>query len=250
MTKRAAVPAEPVPDILEPEATRLEALWAEARTPLLWSFAAFGALTLATLAALTERGDRRLGELPAAVETALSRPAEPQRLARTDMDAASRRIAMERAQLEARLADLERAVGEVTGSIARTQREPESRTELAPVTGTIAAPAPPAPAPAAAPAGGVTLATRALFGVDLGGETTLQAVRLRWQRASERHGGVISTYEPIVVVREQPDGRVLLHLVAGPLGDVQEAAALCARLRSSGTHCAPASYEGQRLAQR
>ena len=131
---------------------------------------------------------------------------------------------------------------------AEPRIEPSAR-DLPAITGSIT-PAPQAPATSAAPAGGVTLATRSTFGVDLGVEGNLQLARQRWQRAVDRHGGLVSTLDPIVVVREGEGGRVVLHVVAGPLSDLQEAAVLCARLRSSGTTCAPAAYEGQRLTQR
>jgi len=253
-----------LPDVLEPETSRMEALWADVRGPLAWVIAAFFGMGAVVLATTTERGDRRLAELPVEVETVVQRGNGETRLAaRRDSDQlGGRRITLDRAQLEQRIAELERNVTEVTGSISRPPRdvqvEPREPSpvprdgataprELPVVTNSISAPG---RQETVASAGGVTLATRSQFGVDLGPETSLMAARARWQRAVERHGGVIGSFEPVIAVRETPDGRIQLHVIAGPLSDLQEAAALCARLRSSGTACGPSSYEGQRLVQR
>ena len=253
-----------LPDVLEPETSRMEALWADLRGPLAWVVAAFFGMGAVVFATTTERGDRRLAELPVEVETVVQRGNSETRLAaRRDSDlVGDRRIALERAQLEQRIAELERNVTDVTGSITRPPRDVQvapreplpapregaaATRELPLVTSSIPAPG---RQETSAPAGGVTLATRSQFGVDLGPETSLMAARARWQRAVERHGGVVGSFEPVIAVRETPDGRIQLHVIAGPVSDLQEAAALCARLRSAGTTCGPTSYEGQRLVQR
>lgn len=120
-----------------------------------------------------------------------------------------------------------------------------------------AAASPPSPLPTplarpeAAPAGGVTLATRTQFGIDIGSEPTLSALRLRWQRLAERHATLLGSLEPVIAIKDGPNGQPVLSIVAGPIGDVSEAAALCARLRAAGASaCQPASFDGQRLALR
>jgi hypothetical protein len=260
MARRRAAETPTVPDLIDPEPGRLEAIWIEARKPILWSLTALLSLGLVVVAGLTERGAERLAALPEEVALAMGRaaPAESRIATRP---AAEEQIRMraeleERRILAARLAELERGLGDVTGSIPRqTGREvPVEIPRIAPSVPpqddrSGAAPAP-AQRPAAAPAGAVTLATRTQFGIDLGPEPTVPTLRARWLRLAERHGATLNSLEPTILVREGTTGAPVLHLVAGPFADLAEAAALCARLRGSGTTCSPTPYEGQRLAVR
>jgi pyruvate/2-oxoglutarate dehydrogenase complex dihydrolipoamide acyltransferase (E2) component len=275
--KRRASREPTVEDLIDDGPTRIETIWREIKLPMFWTVLAFGALSAVVLAGVTHRGEERLAELPRAVETLVGRAApESVEVARVGQEVASlreeaRRQQAERSRLELRLAELERGMDDVTGSIRRqrdevtgsippARRDPPAATPAqppaqAPAQAQPASPAPPPVAePSARPApapGTVSAATRSVFGVDLGVEPTLGGLRARWQRLAERHAQALGTLEPVVVVKDGPNGQPVLSLVAGPVADLGEAAALCARLRSAGAPaCQPASFEGQRLAAR
>lgn len=261
MARRRAAETPTISDLIDPEPGRLEAIWREARRPILWSFAALAALGAVVVIGLTERGSDRLASLPDEVAIAIGRvsPANETRVAaRTPpLDEQRQRAELEeRRILAARIAELERGLGDVTGSIPRqTGREaPTEQPRLAPIIPmpeerSSAAP-PGTQRPAAAPAGAVTLATRTQFGVDLGPEPTVPTLRARWLRMVERHGAALQALDPVILVREGANGAPVLHLLAGPFADLAEATSLCARLRGAGVSCAPTSYEGQRLTLR
>lgn len=277
--KRPAPPS--VDELINPEPGRLEAIWRGLRVPLIWTVAAFGSLAIVVFVGTTRRGEERLAALPEAVGTLVGHagnPVSPEVVAVISQEVdplreAARRTSEERTRLEARLSELERNLNDVTGSIRRatpgevtgsidrppTQAPPlmalpSASSDPAPQPPVVAMPTPPMPLPRpseAAPPGTVTLATRSQFGVDLGSEPTLAALRSRWMRLVERHQALIGTLEPVISVREGANGQPTLYLVAGPLADVSDAAALCARLRAAGASmCQPASYDGQRLAIR
>jgi hypothetical protein len=114
------------------------------------------------------------------------------------------------------------------------------RTAMLPVPGHSSAA--PATDPAASP-------LRARYGVDLGGATSLAALRALWSSLSGSLGPLMANLHPIVAVRDgsRPDAAEV-RLVAGPLPDERAAANLCAILASGGRPCRTALYEGQPLA--
>jgi hypothetical protein len=101
------------------------------------------------------------------------------------------------------------------------------------------------------PATGESAATRTEFGVDLGGEPNINALRARWTNLQGGHGAAIGNLRPLVSVREGTrPGSVELRLIAGPVANAGEAARLCASLQAKGVNCNTAVYDGQRLALR
>lgn len=89
------------------------------------------------------------------------------------------------------------------------------------------------------------------FGVDLGGEISLDGLRARWASIKGNHGEALKGFQPIVRVREGvKPGTVELHLVAGPVADAGSAARVCASLHHAGIACQTAEYDGQRLSLR
>jgi hypothetical protein len=98
---------------------------------------------------------------------------------------------------------------------------------------------------------GESAASRTEFGIDLGGEPNINALRARWTNLQGGHGGVIGNLRPVVSVREggRP-GSIELRLIAGPVANAGEAARLCASLQAKGVNCNTAVYDGQRLALR
>jgi hypothetical protein len=115
-------------------------------------------------------------------------------------------------------------------------------------------------APGASPAPGALTAneqgaestvTRTEFGVDVGGNHTLDGLRTLWSSIRGSHGALFDGLRPLVAVREgNKPGAVELRLVAGPLANAVAAARLCATLSAAGMTCQPTVFDGQRLALR
>lgn len=94
----------------------------------------------------------------------------------------------------------------------------------------------------------ITGAMKTEFGVDLGGETTLDGLRARWASIKGNHGTALEGLRPLVRVREgSRPGTVELHLVAGPLANAGTAARVCAGLQKKGITCRASEFDGQRL---
>jgi hypothetical protein len=109
----------------------------------------------------------------------------------------------------------------------------------------------PGQAAKAAPHGDITGATQTQFGIDLGGETSLDSLRTRWMALQNNHGKALSGLKPLVRVREgSRPGTVELHLVAGPVANAATAARVCAKLQATGIACRASEYDGQRLPAR
>ena len=231
-----------------------------------WGLAALGALTLAAYAASSETGEERLILAVASIRGV----PPPERLARAPDDGPARQFAAtvrelsaDRERLLARLDNLERNVGDVTSSIARTVNPPAA---TAPVPATLppivsvpqvvatattfafpdnpafrATPTPQTEEPAA------TLKPE--FGVDLGRANSVEGLRQLWNTVKSRHGGALEGLRPVVAVREVArGGGVELRLVAGPLANAAASARVCAML--PGSACHPTVFEGQKLALR
>ena len=97
-----------------------------------------------------------------------------------------------------------------------------------------------------------SIATRTEFGVDLGGDRTVDALRAMWTSLrTGKHGAVFEGLRPLVAVREGgKSGGVELRLVVGPLANAVAAARLCGSLAAAGLACQPTVFDGQRLAVR
>jgi hypothetical protein len=97
----------------------------------------------------------------------------------------------------------------------------------------------------------VTGATRTEFGIDLGGETSLDGLRARWSALKGNHGPTLEGLQPLVRVREgSRPGTVELHLIAGPVANAGTAARVCAKLQATGVACKASEFDGQRLSIR
>ncbi|WP_439576158.1 hypothetical protein [Phreatobacter sp.] len=201
-----------------------------------------------------------------------------------------RRLAAEREALVERVAAMERTVGDVTASIPRQpqgQQRPVRRIEMqppdmeAPDAPPAGAAAPASPAAAAVPPGSApqtaplpqphpaapaapaqaeasptaaaqhSTAMRTEFGVDIAGDVSIEALRVRWQQFRNQHGPILEGLKPVIAIQEggRP-GTVELRLIAGPLSNANAAARLCATLSTAGVNCKPAVFDGQRLAVR
>jgi hypothetical protein len=243
-----------------------------------WAGLATVAIVAAILSARSDAGLRRIAALfgneapvpprgakdPLVATRQFDQEAEQRR-----MNDAIRSLAADRDRLLARLSTLERSIDDVTGSIP-------------PRTPPLAAPTPsqpPASAPAAAagtnpgtptapatqgganqsrvaaahlatgtPAATESVATKTEFGIDLGGNATIEGVKAMWATLKAGQPGLLEGLRPVVSVREAKPGTIELRLIAGPLANASVAARLCAALAASGQNCQPAVFDGQRLA--
>ena len=97
-----------------------------------------------------------------------------------------------------------------------------------------------------------SVATKTEFGVDLGGDRTVDALRALWTSLrAGRHATLFAGLRPLVAIREGgKPGTMELRLVVGPLVNAGAAARLCGTLAAAGLACQPAVFDGQRLALR
>lgn len=239
-----------------------------------WISLATVAVLTAVLAARTETGIRRIATLltPATSETGRSAKAPTPQLAnrQSDQEAEQRRLseavrvlAADRDRLLARLSLLERNLEDVTGSIPSAATNPKTASPSVPVVAAPLAALPPAAQPNAGasnriaaghlatgtPGPAESVATKTEFGVDLGGNTSIEGLRLLWTTLKAGQPALFEGLRPLITVREaQKPGAIELRLVAGPLPNASIAARLCAALSAAGQVCQPAVFDGQRLA--
>ena len=155
---------------------------------------------------------------------------------------AVRALSADRDRLAARLEQIERSIGRHHRlGYARTA----GRARQSP-----AAAAPPAQAPVAPRAAADSIATRTEFAVDLGGDTSVEALRALWATMRGNHPA-LANLKPLVSIREgAKPGVVELRLVAGPIANAAAAARICALLAINHVACQTAVFDGQRLALR
>ena len=248
-----------------------------------WIALATVAVLTAVLTARTETGIRRIANLttPQAAEPVriAKGPATPQVARPLDQEAEQRRLSeairmlsADRDRLAARLNTLERSLDDVTGSIGTPAAKsapptpPASSPAPAAAAPPAASPAPnPAPAPAASapgqarvaaghlvtstPPAAESVATKTEFGVDLGGNASIDGLRTMWANLKSVQPAMLEGLRPIMAIREgQKSGSMELRLVAGPLANASVAARLCAALSAAGQACQPTVFDWQRLA--
>jgi hypothetical protein len=239
-----------------------------------WIALATAAVLTAVLTARTETGIRRIATLmtPAPPESGRTAKAPTTQLAtrQVEQEAEQRRLsetvrtlAADRDHLLARLGTLERNVEDMTGSIPPASASPKSASPSAPVVAT------PLPAPASTPQPNATgpnrvaaghlatgvpsaadsVATKTEFGVDVGGNASVEGLRSLWTTLKAAQPALFEGLRPLITVRDgQKPGVIELRLVAGPLPNASIAARLCAALSAAGRACQPAVFDGQRLA--
>ena len=251
-----------------------------------WIGLATVAVLTAVLTARTETGVRRIASLltPAPAEPVRSAKGPAPQIANRQFDQeteqrrlaeAVRTLAVDRDRLAARLNTLERNVEDVTGSIGPAAKAPQlPGIPTIPAPGASAtAPAPPAAVPGAAapqnpaaaapsqnrvaaghlatnnPAAAESVATKTEFGVDLGGNATIDGLRTMWSNLKATQPAMLEGLRPVIAIREgAKPGSMELRLVAGPLANASIAARLCAALAAAGQSCQSTVFDGQRLA--
>jgi hypothetical protein len=242
-----------------------------------WTIAALGAISAAGTVYIWREGKAPVPPYSSAAIQAppqvVINPQAEREISR--LNDAVRVLASERDRLATRLEQLERSVGDITASIPQKKPEPPAMQEppppSAPAVQVLAPPNPePRPqealqkqaltntniAPSSTQPGSTDTpdtpsTTRTEFGVDLGGEKTVDGLRARWATLRGNHGAALDNMRPLISIKEGPKaGTVELRLVAGPLANAAAAARVCARLQTKGVPCVPTVFDGQRLSLR
>jgi hypothetical protein len=100
-----------------------------------------------------------------------------------------------------------------------------------------------------APTAADSVATKTEFGIDLGGNASVEGLRSLWMTLKSGQPTLFDGLRPVVAVREgQKPGTIELRLVAGPIANAGMAARMCAALSAMNQSCQPAVFDGQRLA--
>ena len=86
------------------------------------------------------------------------------------------------------------------------------------------------------------------FGIDLGGASSLEVLRIHWATLKANYGPLLEGLHPVATQHTKRATGVTYRLVAGPLPDAAEAARLCARFPVLRTGCHPAKFIGAQLA--
>jgi hypothetical protein len=234
----------------------------------LWRLAAWGttaacALLIALLATRGEVAARRAAAVLSSLgesshEPLPSHPVPTQVIARQfDAQAETRRLsdavrglAAESDELKSRVAVVEHAMDDVTGSITKQVEavraapaqveEPPWPDNAPPVLATTAA-----IVAALAP----TLPPPTQYGVDIGTASSIPTLRARWAGMRSAHPQLFDGLRPVVMLKEMTrPNRVELRLVAGPLASADAAGQLCGDLVPFRLSCQPTIIAGQHLA--
>src|ERR1043165_2972917 len=227
----------------------------------IWIGVATFAVFAAVLAARTETGVRRIATLLAPPQSARTSKAPQLANRQSDQEAEQRRLseavrtlAADRDRLLARLNTLERNLEDVTGSIPPANAIPKppaaSATAAQPAPATTSSQARVASGHLAtgAPSATESTATKTEFGVDLGGNASVEGLRTLWTTLKTAQPGLLEGLRPLIAIREAKPGGVELRLVAGPLPNASLAARLCAALAAVNQACQTTVFDGQRLA--
>ncbi len=196
-----------------------------------------------------------------------------------DAEAAARQLAHavhglaeDRDRLAARLAAVERNVGDITGSISRQMAAgkarspqaapwPDARAPAAATPATIAAvvapvvPSPPGlssplplPPPQLMAEPMAPAAPAREYGIDLGTGLSAAVLRARWAGIRSAHGQLFTDLRPKAAVRKALPGHYVLRLVVGPLESRAKAEQLCVALAAFRLYCRPTLFNGRSLA--
>ena len=86
------------------------------------------------------------------------------------------------------------------------------------------------------------------FAIDLGGASTVEALRALWDSTKTAHAPLLDKLQPAAILR--PTGRngtPQLRLMAGPFTEASTAAAVCRAFAQGRGTCRPFAYDGQKL---
>lgn len=226
----------------------------------LWGLATAAALLSVVMLGRSERGRERLALATAMLRGDAPVPQTPVADNNGKLVEDLRVLAADRDRLAARIENLERNLGEVTGSIERRLTAAATPPSTAATPPSTATPSPTAAAPSSptvtsrtpSPSSAVPAEpARSVFGLDLGGAANLAGLRALWAATTAKHGSLLQGLQPLIAIREQPGpAPTELRLVVGPLPSAGAALRLCSLIAASGVTCQVAAFEGQKLALR
>lgn len=228
---------------------------------LTWVGLALVAVGAVILAAQTERGSYRLASLLEADAVVALEPIAPPRSGQSSdkrglpSGMADADFIVERDRLRARIDAVERKL-EVTGAVPASNAPAKSASS----TTSPAFVDPPMPSThrvgesfeaMASPSATGSVVTKTEFGIDVGGDPSIDGLRSLWASVQSQHAALLKGLRPVMAVRaKDPSKDVELRLVIGPLTDAAAATRLCGSLVAAGQICRPTVFEGQRLALR
>jgi hypothetical protein len=246
----------------------------------IWGSAATFALILVAIASYSQAGSRRPVATTGSTPTTSKGDALSAQLATRlpEIEAENRRLvdavralASERDKLEARIGTLERGLVDLTGSVKRdppaapasaASASPPAETseptrapavaEAPPINLERIAALPPAAHPPAAQAqeGAAEPPPPTEFGVDVGGATNFDGLRVLWTSLKNANSALFEGLHPQIVVRENNRTKSPeLRLVVGPIANIESASHVCTTLSAGRRYCQPVAFEGQRLAE-
>ncbi len=102
----------------------------------------------------------------------------------------------------------------------------------------VIAKTPPVPLPKSRPP---QVATRTVFGVNLGKFDSVAKVKSRWNALAKKDPALVKPLKPMVAARNGAEGRET-YLVAGPFADAGAAAVACAKFKAIGATCRTTNY--------
>lgn len=88
------------------------------------------------------------------------------------------------------------------------------------------------------------------FGVDLGGASNLEALRIHWATLKANYGPLLVGLRPLVALLPKHPNGAIYRLVVGPLPSTDKATNFCAAFPVLPTGCHPAKFSGGQLAAR
>jgi len=246
-----------------------------------WGGIAAVALIILAITTQTEAANQRLRRIFASNESSAIAQMPPrisQLESETHLLAAQvRALTSERDRLAGRIGLLEKSIDDLTGTVKK-----QAAAQAAAVAALAAKATAPAGANTAATTGSIaaatlpprgdTLTTQAIplpsaraaspaavdpepaavkqseFGLDLGGGSTIEAVRQRWITVKASFGPLLGGMYP-VAARESRSANGGYRLVVGPLPNSAAAAGLCAHFIAARTACKAVKFEGDQIAQ-
>jgi hypothetical protein len=85
------------------------------------------------------------------------------------------------------------------------------------------------------------VATRTVFGVNLGRFDSVAKVQSRWKALTKKDPALVKPLKPMIATRNSEQGRET-YLVAGPFADAGAAAVACAKFKALGATCRTTNY--------
>jgi len=87
------------------------------------------------------------------------------------------------------------------------------------------------------------------YGIDLGGASNLEALRMHWVAMKANYGPLLVGLRPIASEHAKRPAGLTYRLVAGPLPNFAAAAQLCSRFPATRTGCRAVKFSGVQLAE-